>query len=119
MSASCSVDHVFLSTAYVQVSDTDGNFHIARALLDSGAQSSFMTKDLCKRLNLKTHEANITVKGLNNISSNVKFKCEMGLKSLYNDYCCTKWVFVIDKISENMPAVNVDVSKLNVPDHIN
>lgn len=119
LSASCSVDHVFLSTAYVQVSDTDGNFHIARALLDSGAQSSFMTKDLCKRLNLKTHEANITVKGLNNISSNVKFKCEMGLKSLYNDYCCTKWVFVIDKISENMPAVNVDVSKLNVPDHIN
>ncbi|XP_057654737.1 uncharacterized protein LOC130892994 [Diorhabda carinulata] len=119
LSACCSVNHVFLSTAYVQVSDNDGNFHIARALLDSGAQSSFMTKDLCKRLKLKTHKANITVKGLNNISSNVKFKCEVGLKSLYNDYCCAKWFFVIDKISENMPAVNVDVSKLNVPDHIN
>ncbi|KAJ8945297.1 hypothetical protein NQ318_002754 [Aromia moschata] len=48
LSACGSVDYVFLSTAYVQATAPDGSAQIIRALLDCGAQSSFVTKDLIK-----------------------------------------------------------------------
>ncbi|KAJ8948278.1 hypothetical protein NQ318_020763 [Aromia moschata] len=96
LSACGSVDYVFLSTAYVQVTAPDGSAQIIRALLDCGAQSSFVTKGLIKLL-----------------------KCEMNVQSLYNNYSLNQWFFVIDTIAGNIPAVNVDVSKLAIPDHIN
>ncbi|KAJ8957412.1 hypothetical protein NQ318_004892, partial [Aromia moschata] len=119
LSACSSVDHVLLSTAYVQVTDSNGNTHTVRALLDSGAQSSFVTKGLCQRLNLKTRKVNISVKGLSNIASNINSKCEMTIQSLYNNYSATKCFFVIDIIAGNIPEVRIDASRIATPHHIN
>ncbi|KAJ8952342.1 hypothetical protein NQ318_017236 [Aromia moschata] len=119
LSACGSVDYVFLSTAYVQVTAHDGSAHIIRALLDCGAQSSFVTKDLIKILKVNTISVDITVRGLNNVPSNIFSKCEMNVQSLYNNYSLNQWFFVIDTIAGNIPAVNVDVSKPDIPDHIN
>lgn len=49
---------VILSTACVQVFDNHGNTHLARALLDSGSQSSFITTELYDRLQLKRTKLN-------------------------------------------------------------
>ncbi|KAJ8962212.1 hypothetical protein NQ318_018184 [Aromia moschata] len=119
LSACSSVDHVLLSTAYVQVTDSDGDTHTVRALLDSGAQSSFVTKGLCQRLNLKTRKVNISVKGLSNIASNINSKCEMTIQSLYNNYSATKCFFVIDIIAGTIPEVRIDASRIATPHHIN
>ncbi|KAJ8945298.1 hypothetical protein NQ318_002755 [Aromia moschata] len=43
----------------------------------------------------------------------------MNVQSLYNNYSLNQWFFVIDTIAGNIPAVNVDVSKLAIPAHIN
>ncbi|KAJ8959691.1 hypothetical protein NQ318_021882 [Aromia moschata] len=85
LSACGSVDYVLLSTAYVQVTAPDGSAHIIRALLDCGAQSSFVTKDLIKLLKVNTISVDITVRGLNNVPSNIFSKCEMNIQSLYNN----------------------------------
>lgn len=119
LSACDTVNHVLLSTAYVQVSDQAGSTHIVRALLDNGAQSSFITKNLCKKLKLKTQSVNMAVTGLNNALSNIDSKCELTVQALYNSFSFTKCFFLIDEISGNIPAVNIDVSKLTIPPHIN
>lgn len=45
-----------LSTAIVNISDSAGNSHNCRILLDSGLQNNFITKELCNKLNLKTEK---------------------------------------------------------------
>ncbi|KAJ8971038.1 hypothetical protein NQ317_008710 [Molorchus minor] len=104
LSACGSVDHVFLSTAYVQVIAQDGSTHTIRALLDCGAQSSFITKRVSERLKLNTLSANVSVRSVNNISSNVRSKCKLTIQSLYNNYSSNQWFFVIDTIAEDVPA---------------
>ncbi|KAK9721863.1 putative peptidase (DUF1758) [Popillia japonica] len=39
-------------TAYIQVMDHQQKLHTARAVLDSGSQSSYITSDLCNKLKL-------------------------------------------------------------------
>ncbi|XP_061726342.1 uncharacterized protein LOC133531927 [Cydia pomonella] len=55
-----------LSTALVHVSDANGVLREARLLLDNGASSNFVTRDLCGQLGLATRSAGatITVKAL-------------------------------------------------------
>ncbi|XP_062713925.1 uncharacterized protein LOC134290748 [Aedes albopictus] len=55
---------VFLSTALVRVQDADGIGHFARALLDSGSQSNFVSEFLCQRLGLKRNRINLPVSGI-------------------------------------------------------
>lgn len=118
LSACESVEHVFLCTVFVRIPDVDGNFHTVRALLDSGSQSSFVTKELSKRINVKTHKINMAVKGLNNISSTISEKCEFTVEAMHSDFSIKNSFFIIDTISGNIPTVNVNVSKLKIPSHI-
>ncbi|KAG5864440.1 hypothetical protein JTB14_019585 [Gonioctena quinquepunctata] len=46
-------EHVILSTAHILIADKFDNYHMARALLDCGSQTSFITKHLWKRLGTK------------------------------------------------------------------
>ncbi|XP_065094964.1 uncharacterized protein LOC135716044 [Ochlerotatus camptorhynchus] len=55
---------VFLSTAMVRVQDADGIGHYARALLDSGSQSNFVSESLCQKLGLKRTFINLPVSGI-------------------------------------------------------
>ena len=42
-----------LPTATIQVRDTDGFYHQARSLVDTGSEATFISDDLCRRLGLK------------------------------------------------------------------
>lgn len=48
-SLSAFTKNVLLSTAQIYVGDSKGTMHVARALLDSGSQTSFMTEELADR----------------------------------------------------------------------
>ncbi|KAF9409767.1 hypothetical protein HW555_010966 [Spodoptera exigua] len=54
---------VLLSTTLVDVLGSDGTFHTARCLLDNGSTSSYVTKNLCTRLNLTLESINGSVSG--------------------------------------------------------
>ncbi|KAJ8949756.1 hypothetical protein NQ318_005079 [Aromia moschata] len=54
LSASLLTKNVLLSTAVVYVKDAKGTLQPARALLDSGSQSSFVTEELINKLQLLT-----------------------------------------------------------------
>ncbi|XP_048518882.1 uncharacterized protein LOC125504899, partial [Dendroctonus ponderosae] len=62
---------VLLSTAIVDVLDSDGNVHSCRVMLDSGSESSFITEKMFNKLNLCTTSTNISVSGIGLVTSKV------------------------------------------------
>ncbi|KAK9730839.1 hypothetical protein QE152_g14141 [Popillia japonica] len=56
----------------------DGYMHrhyTVKALLDTGSQSNFITKDLCQKLNLKTNKSSLSISGLNQTLTKTTMKC--------------------------------------------
>lgn len=72
---------VMLSTVLLHVYDTFGQKHCARALLDSGSHSNFMSLDLCNRLGLPKYTTNTLVTGIASLSSNVNKTCNVMIES--------------------------------------
>jgi len=52
---------VLLSTAVIYIRDNEDRFHRARALLNNGLQSNFVTKSLCQRLKLNVNKTKHTI----------------------------------------------------------
>ncbi|KAJ0175222.1 hypothetical protein K1T71_009363 [Dendrolimus kikuchii] len=55
---------VLLGTAIVHVADSWGQYHAVRAIIDSGAMSSYITQDCAKRLGLKSRKCSFEPIGL-------------------------------------------------------
>lgn len=67
--ASSKPTDVMIATALVKVHAPNGNFALARALIDSGSESSFISESLAQLLKLKRRKADITINGLQGIKS--------------------------------------------------
>ncbi|XP_072398107.1 uncharacterized protein [Diabrotica undecimpunctata] len=118
LSAYSSIEHVFLSTVLVQLFDKYNRSHTVRALLDSGAQSSFISKDLFNGLHLENIPTDIIVTGINGISTNITAKCELQVQAIHNAFQFKNHFFVIDKISHHLPVSDVNVADLKIPSHL-
>lgn len=57
---------VLLSTALVEIADTQNNYHTTRIILDNGCQHCFISESLCKKLNLPLIQSTIQVIGVGN-----------------------------------------------------
>lgn len=109
---------VLLSTASIYVHDSAGNKHVAKAILDCGSQSNFISSKLCKLLQLQTCPTNISITGINNISSNIKTKCDVTIKSRLNEFSTTISCFILPKITDDLPNNNISISQWNIPKHL-
>ncbi|KOB65898.1 Gag-pol polyprotein [Operophtera brumata] len=58
------IQPVMLPTAIVEVLDKQGNFHQARALLDSGSERCIITRSLCDKLDTKIIQSTHEVRGV-------------------------------------------------------
>lgn len=118
LSACSGVNQVFLSTVQVKVFDKDGGMHVVRALLDNGAQSSFITENLCDRLGLDTKKVNFVMRGLNQKCSSIHRKCKVKLRAVHGNYESELHCFVIDIITGCLPQVRFNPSELDIPRNI-
>nr|CAH7716528.1 unnamed protein product [Callosobruchus chinensis] len=109
-----------LSTAQVEAyNNTNWEHKInARALLDCGSQSSFITTSLCERLTLTKTKHKLAVSGIDNKLTYANYKCDVKIKSIVGSYSFTLSCFVLDKITANIPDVPIDSSYLNIPVNI-
>nr|CAH7762483.1 unnamed protein product [Callosobruchus chinensis] len=109
-----------LSTAQVEAyNNTNWEHKInARALLDCGSQSSFITTSLCERLKLTKTKHKLAVSGIDNKLTYANYKCDVKIKSIVGSYSFTLSCFVLDKITANIPDVPIDSSYLNIPVNI-
>lgn len=107
-----------LSTVVVQVRDSSGVARNCRALLDSGSQSNFVTLDFVSRLGLGKKPTNISVVGIANVSSNVKFTCNLTIYSLLSSFSTSLSCLIIPSICDQIPTKSIDISLLSIPTNI-
>ncbi|XP_072392156.1 uncharacterized protein [Diabrotica undecimpunctata] len=86
---------ILLSTALVYMQDNFGNFHECRALLDCGSQSNF-------------------IQGITKITRAMKGI----IQSKTCSYKVSAFMLVIDKISDNLPAFNLNLEIIDIPKNI-
>nr|CAI5845597.1 unnamed protein product [Callosobruchus analis] len=118
LSAYSSTNFVLLSTASVVVMGERGKKSIVRAVLDSGSQSSYLVADLCDELEIEKEKINLTVEGINNTVSQIKYKCSVEIQSVSNDYKKVIECFVVPEITGVVPNVPIDMTKLNMPRNV-
>lgn len=117
---SCNTIHsnVILSTALVEITKNNGNSQICRALLDCGSEQNFITWELFDKLQLEKTPIDLAVIGISQIKTAIKYKTELTLSSTSNSFSKRISCLIIDKITENIPHSNYDISKLQIPDNI-
>uniref|UniRef100_A0A6P7H4B6 Uncharacterized protein LOC114345914 n=1 Tax=Diabrotica virgifera virgifera TaxID=50390 RepID=A0A6P7H4B6_DIAVI len=109
---------VLLSTVLVNVEDRFGNLQMCRVLLDSGSQSNFITSDTVKKLGLTTSRVDISVTGINQITSIINRKCQVTIKSTQNSFYLNLTCLVVPKINESLPNHPIDTSAWNIPSNV-
>lgn len=109
---------VLLSTAVILVADVHGNYHGCRAILDSGSMSNLITNNFVKRLELPHRRSNISLVGVNQVEIQLNYTCDLSIRSRIQNYekglSC---VIVPDKITDNLPVRDVNVSSWKIPEH--
>lgn len=109
---------VLLSTAVVNVFDNNGKTHTCRVLLDSGSQSNFICSDFCQKLKLTTKRIEMSVTGINQISSVVHSLCNLKFNSRINNYSANISCLVVPKICTKIPHTSINIKNLHIPSHI-
>lgn len=100
---------VVLGTALIQIKDVNNSFQTVRALIDSAAQTSFITSSCAKRLGLPFKKSEIAVTGLaQNPVSETKGLVTCLLKSRYSENSSfTTEAIILPKITLDMPSMQV------------
>lgn len=104
-----------LSTVSVRVLDKNGEYHIARALLDSGSDICFMTTAFAQRLNLEKKSSVMSITGINEKVVMLKHKVETSIKSRFNDFARFCEFSLMPNITGNLPSQSISFSSLNIP----
>ncbi|XP_055645180.1 uncharacterized protein LOC129781531 [Toxorhynchites rutilus septentrionalis] len=110
--------NVFLSTVVVKVLDGYGNEHLARALLDSGSQSSLMSDRLCQKLRLFRHRIDQPILGVG--ESTIRAVCSVAteVRSRVSDFSFPLNCLVLKKLTTDLPPVSIATTNWNIPNYI-
>lgn len=110
---------ILLATALVNLITYNGCKLEARALLDSGSQSSFITAAMASKLRAKVRATNIQISGLGQsgvrVSNTITISCESQREPKKNiSVVCG----ILNKITCPLPHAYVDSKELNIPDDL-
>lgn len=115
-----SVGQVLLCTALVDVVNKQTNeTFTARALLDTGSQSSFLRERFRSKMG---HIADATepmsVAGIGNVTCDITKRCQLKLKSRVNLFSLDVTCLVVPIITGTLPNAEVNVKCLDLPTDI-
>lgn len=119
--SNCVPEHttrVILSTALVYVTDVDGDKHKCRALLDPGSQSNMITEELVNKLKVPCKEIRMPISGVNKARFTINKSARIQLTSTTSGFTVEQEYLVLPVITEHLPQVRLDKSKLLIPRHI-
>ncbi|XP_073835839.1 uncharacterized protein [Musca autumnalis] len=102
-----------LFTAIVQI-ETKGQLYDARALIDSGSQSTFISEKLKNLLKLPTRSNLVHVTGLSQFVSETSTKsCLFTMRSRFDpSFKLEVWAPVLRTLPSKLPSQNLDKTKL-------
>lgn len=105
---------VLLSTAIIYTADKKGKLHEARALLDSGSQSNFMSRELSQRLRLNLEKVWVPIYGIGQGIIDITHY----MYSRFNNAKFDSHFLIIDNITENLPAKTINLNHITIPKNI-
>lgn len=101
---------VLLSTVVIHIRDTQGNFHIIRALIDTAGMANFISERFANRLNVKRQRIASSIEGVNgqvSHSNNGITLCHIK-PILRTKPTFTVQAIILPKVCSNQPNVLVD-----------
>lgn len=116
--ASQSESEVLLSTAMVHIRDHLGEFHQARALLDNGSQSNFITKSMCKQLGLKTNAVRHVISCIDTTEKPTAEITQTTINSTTSTFQTDVTLLVVNHITRSIPSKTISTTSLSLPSHI-
>ena len=106
--------NVLLGTAEIMLYSPTGNYVIVKALLDPGAQVSFISSRVMQLLNLESTPSNTQIFGIGNrVSANSSQIVNVVLKSRLSDFSYDLTALVLDRLTALLP--DRDVTNFNWP----
>ncbi|XP_062541721.1 uncharacterized protein LOC134209722 [Armigeres subalbatus] len=106
---------VLLATAIVVVQDDEGKRIPARALLDSGSESNFITEHLSQRLNVFRSKVDISVHGIGLAATKVNQRIVATIRSRLSEFSRQMGFLVLPKVTSNLPTANVNIAGWTIP----
>ncbi|XP_055591187.1 uncharacterized protein LOC129743233 [Uranotaenia lowii] len=106
---------VLLATAVINLVDDFGNTHPARALLDSGSECSFITEALSQRLKAQRNKVHLAISGIGQTSVQARCKLRATMHSRVTEYSTVVELFVLPKLTLNLPSTSLNISKWDLP----
>lgn len=107
--------HVLLSTALIRVQDASGQWHAARALLDSGSEINLVTNRLALKLNCPFQPNACAIQGIGTMKQQTNVCITTNIASRISDFKAGLTCFVMDRITVPLPHSFVDPEGLNIP----
>lgn len=111
----CDSSQVLLSTVVVKLKCFDGRFIEARALLDSGSQSNFMSTRICDLLNIRPQKIEHIVKGVGQTITHVNKRVNVDMSSKNNEFMTRLNCLVVSNIICKLPNISFKKEPLKIP----
>lgn len=110
-------ENILLSTAVIRAISANAKSVLCRALLDSGSQCNFITEELVQSLQLKKSKTIQKINGIGSTTQNAYACVNARFESRFNNYNLTLKMFVVPKITGNLPSKNI-TKTYNIPNNI-
>lgn len=98
--------------------DSKGIAHRVKALLDSGSMSSFVTQELCNKLQLPRTATNVQVRGITNSPENIHHSCQVMIHAVSTNFTLKTNCLIISKIASTLPSHPVNSDNWNLPTNL-
>ncbi|KAH1021632.1 hypothetical protein HUJ04_011125 [Dendroctonus ponderosae] len=107
---------VLLATALVKVVSKNDGFITARALLDNGSQTSFITENLAQKIDGKFVTNQVQIMGISSqvTQSHKSFELEFH-SALNTDIKFATSCVILNRLTSNLPRVTLNVNTLQIP----
>ncbi|XP_036327163.1 uncharacterized protein LOC118739764 [Rhagoletis pomonella] len=109
---------VILATALVQLHNTHGTTLMARALLDSGSQLSFISERIAQLLRVKRNKVTTEISGNGSMLTTSRYSAVIEIKSLHSGFAALTEVVIMPSISSSQPQKSIDIVAWSIPKNI-
>ncbi|XP_018397730.1 PREDICTED: uncharacterized protein LOC108775780 [Cyphomyrmex costatus] len=106
---------VMLSTVLAYVYDANGCRRACRVLLDSGSQINFISRHLADALDIKTRSSDISISGINNVTTRAFQAAEIRLHSRTSSFSILVDCIVTEHVTGKLPAFTLKRNAFEIP----
>ncbi|XP_077266386.1 uncharacterized protein LOC143899738 [Temnothorax americanus] len=110
--------NVLLSTAIVNIYDSNNKPLSCRALLDSGSQMNFITQEFADKLQLKERFLEMSVSGVMQGVFRAKSFVNIRVKSRFNNFSENIDCVILPKITQHLPQHSLSIQSFTIPKNI-